>query len=113
MEVLRATHCDTHVCRWVDPARRWHAFPATFDLLFLREGFGDGSPAAVAAVLRAAAAANATLMLIDSFSGPSGDGEWAGSKRSRGLGLGLKLGSRIKFQQVQSLRLGGSLEFQV
>ena len=62
-----------HVRRWVDPARRWHAFPATFDLLFLRGAFGDGSPATVAAVLRAAVAANATLVLVDSFSG-RGDG---------------------------------------
>ena len=57
----------------MDPARRWHAFPATFNLLFLRGAFGDGSPQAVAAVLRAAAAANATLVLVDSFSG-RGDG---------------------------------------
>ena len=53
--------------RWVDPARRWHAFPATFDLFLLRGGFGDASPAAVSAVLQRAVESNATLLLVDSY----------------------------------------------
>ena len=65
---------EAYIClRWVNPARRWHAFPATFDLFLLRGGFGDGSPGTVAAVLRRAVEANATLLLVDSFSGGGGD----------------------------------------
>ena len=71
------SHQEAHrcgiVCRWVDPARRWHVFPATFDLFLLRGGFGDGSPDVVATVLRRAAAANSTLLLVDSFLGGSLD----------------------------------------